>query len=108
MFANRLFREPIEPPRFRVSFDLSIPLIVKINLSEFVKKLAFLPLTQSFHGLDDFRHGAHAGNLTETFPMTSLRGIELRLGEEAVEGARQKKEGFTGVIGNSQVNGGSS
>jgi hypothetical protein len=69
--------------------------------------------------------------------MTSLREIELRLGEEAVEGARQKEEGkrkvgiknggrkaslrpearrearqeeegFIGVIGNSQVGGGSS
>jgi hypothetical protein len=40
--------------------------------------------------------------------MTSLCEIELRLGEEAVEGARQEEEGFIGVIGNSQVDGGSS
>ena len=43
--------------------------------------------------LADFLNRAHTGNLTKFFPMTSLREIELRLGEEAVEGARQKEEG---------------
>ena len=83
MLANRLLREPIEPARFRVSFDLPIPLIVKIHLGQTLEKLGLVSLRQLLNGFDDFTHRAHKGKLAETFPMTSLREIELRLGKEA-------------------------
>jgi hypothetical protein len=68
MLANRLFREPIEPPRFRVSFDLPIPGIIEIHLGQAFEELGLLLLRQLFYRFDDFTHRAHVGNLAEIFP----------------------------------------
>ena len=39
MLANRLFREPIEPPRLRVGLNLAIPGIVEIDFAQTLEKL---------------------------------------------------------------------
>jgi len=59
---------------------------------QIVKEPYLVAHIQMLDCLADFLNRAHEKNLTQIFPMTSLREIELRPGEESAEGARQKEE----------------
>src|SRR5207249_9293097 len=89
MLANRLFREPIEPPRLRVGLNLAIPGIVEIDLGQTLEELGLISLRQLLNRFDDFTHRAHPGNLAESFPMRSAENSRKR---EKVEGKRKKQE----------------
>src|SRR6266516_2199732 len=67
MLANRLFREPVEPPRLRVGLNLAIPGIVEIDLAQTLEELGLVSLRQLLNRFDDFAHRAHMANLAETF-----------------------------------------
>src|SRR5437667_11134684 len=67
MLANRLFREPIEPPRLRVGLNLAIPGIVEIDLAQTLEELGRVSLRQLLNRFDDFAHCRHVANLAETF-----------------------------------------
>jgi predicted RNA methylase len=85
---HRFLPEMIESSRLRIRLNLAIPGIVKIDLGQTLEKLGLVSLGQLLHRFDDFTHGAHTSNLTETFSedqpspaatvwQASLREIEL-------------------------------
>jgi len=63
---HRFLPEMIESSRLRIGLNLAIPSIVKIDLGQTLEKLGLVSLGQLLHRFDDFTHGAHTSNLTET------------------------------------------